>query len=76
MDKSLVITEAPSLNAAWIEHEKDVGLNRPIPKKKGKYKDRHVLYSQACKGRNAQMLAGRDRDLSQRVEISDSTITA
>lgn len=75
MDKSLVITEAPSPNAAWIEHEKDVGLNRPI-QKNSKYKDRQIHYSEACKGRNARVLAGRDRDLTQGVEISDSTITA
>jgi acetyl esterase/lipase len=75
MDKSLVITEAPALDAAWIEHEKDFGLSGPIPTF-SKYEDRQVFYSEACKTRNAQMLAGRDRGLTQGVEISDSIITA
>jgi acetyl esterase/lipase len=75
MDRLFVITEAPALNAAWLEHEKDVGLFGLVPKF-SKYEDRRVFYSEACKSRNAQMLAGRDRDLTQGVEVSDSTITA
>ena len=75
MDKSLVLTDAPALDAAWIEYENDVGVNGHIPKF-SKYEDRQVFYSQACKGRNVQMLAGRDRYLTQGVDISDSIITA
>jgi acetyl esterase/lipase len=75
MEQSLVMTEAPALDPAWIEHEKDVGLNGPAPKF-SKYEDRQFFYSQACKRRNDQMLAGRDKDLTHGIIIADSTINA
>jgi len=75
MNKLLVITDAPALDAAWIDHEKDVSLTGSIPRFSN-YEDHQAFYSEACKTRNAQMLAGRDRGLTQGIEISNSIITA
>jgi acetyl esterase/lipase len=75
MNTTLVLPEAPALYPAWIEYEKEAGLIGPTPLFQD-YVDRQVTYSQACKARNAQMLAGRDKYLAEGMEIADSSIKA
>jgi len=75
MDEALLMNEAPALDPAWIEHERDVGLNGPVPMF-SRHEDRQIFYSEACKRWNTQMLAGRDKHLTQNIDISDSIIHA
>lgn len=73
MDPSLILMEAPALDPAWIEYEKEAGLLGPEPLFYN-FLDRQVTYSQNCKAKNAQMLAGRDKHLNEGIGISDSSI--
>lgn len=75
MDPALFLRYPPPLDPLWLEHEQKAGLltqqNTVISPK-----ERQVAYSEACKSRNAAMLASRDSHLAHGLSIHDSTITS
>jgi acetyl esterase/lipase len=75
MDESLILERAPPLNQAWLQHEKEAGLLGPQPVFRS-IEERQPVYAKACRDRNAQMLAGRDKYLAEGIIVVDSTVEA
>jgi acetyl esterase/lipase len=66
-EASLILQAPPTLDPAWLEHEERNNLkDQPEPA------DPKAAYSEAAKARNARMLAGRDKHLTEGIKVHDT----
>jgi acetyl esterase/lipase len=75
MDSELVLAHAPTLDPAWLEHEKAAGLLETKPAHKS-MADRRRTYDELMKTLTREMLAGRDKHLSHGIDITEFSINA
>jgi hypothetical protein len=75
MDPKLILTQAPPLHPEWLTHEEAFNLlaSQPIITDPTLNLKR---YSDACKAINAELLAGRDKHLTERISISNLNLEA
>lgn len=74
MDPALFLRSPPPLDPAWLAHEEANDLwNLP---KATDVKENQKVYSQTCKKRNAQLLATRDKYLTEGLVLNDTKVPA
>jgi acetyl esterase/lipase len=73
MDAKLIYKQAPPLHPSWLAHEKAFELLSPKPVVTDPAVNQK-RYSDACKALNAELLAGRDKHLTEHIATSDMNL--
>jgi acetyl esterase/lipase len=71
MDPKLILKEAPPLQASWLAHEEAFNLLARKPAITDPTV-RQKLYSDTCKATNAELLAGRDKHLTENIAVLET----
>ncbi|KAK0109965.1 hypothetical protein ONS95_002632 [Cadophora gregata] len=69
----LVFHTPPPLDPVWLAHEKSANLLAPAPVLTSS-SERQKLYADSCRKLNAELLAGRDKHLTEGIKIQDTSI--
>lgn len=73
MDPKLVFHTTPPLDPAWLTHEESANLLATAPVLTSSSK-RQKLYADTCRKLNAELLSGRDKQLTEGIEIQDTKV--
>jgi len=73
MDPKLVFHTPPPLDPGWLAHEKSANLLATAPVLTSS-RERQKLYADTCRKLNAELLSGRDKQLTEGIEIQDTKV--